>query len=887
MGKTTQWLAAVAQARECGFAVLSARASVGESTLAHAVLADLLSGMDSNLWSDLPLPQRRALDVILLRDNSCSAAPELRTTATAVLSAVQRLTEASPVLLAIDDLQWLDPASADILPFVTRRLSGPVGVLTTVRTDAGSSSATAELDLARVSEMQRITLAPLTLGALHEMLRQRLGRSFARPTLVRIHETSGGNPSYALELARAMDDTTGLDATILPSALVDVVRARVGSLDPDVQRALLATAALTSPTVALVAHALDAAPADVLGLLESAEDAGILRIDGNRVHFAHPLLARGVYSGASPAHRRRVHLSVAEGIVDPELRARHLALGSAVADPRLVRLLDSAAESARHRGAQATAAELLDLAVGLGGDTPTRRIRSAARHFAAGDVRHARAVLEQSMASFKPGVQRARALGVLAGIHLFDDSFAAAGELLRQGLAESTQLSTARVQMLIAQAFTHMNAGDVDAAVVSIDGAVAGARALRAAALLSQALGLRQVLALLRGDGLDESAMQQALGLDDPRTDTPIPFRATMNHVLLHAWSGQLDRARTELSALRRRCQERGDEHEQLYVGFRAAWIEIWRGDFLAASDLAREGSERAEQLGGDIPLAMAAATQASLDAYAGRVHDARRHGRVALEASRRCGCKPLSRAAIASLAFVESSLGDHAAVAALVEPLLEADAERPRATELATAAYLPDAAEALINLGRLDEAEVLIDRLERNGRRLDRPWMLAVGGRCRAMLCAALGDADAATESAERAMAHHERLPMPFERARTQLLLGQLHRRQRRKDRAAAALAAALDCFEALNTPLWAERARAELARVTPSVRNGAVLTPSERAVAELAGTGMNNRDVAASLYISPKTVEATLTRVYRKLNIRSRAELGRYTAQFDREAS
>jgi DNA-binding CsgD family transcriptional regulator len=164
---------------------------------------------------------------------------------------------------------------------------------------------------------------------------------------------------------------------------------------------------------------------------------------------------------------------------------------------------------------------------------------------------------------------------------------------------------------------------------------------------------------------------------------------------------------------------------------------------------------------------------------------------------------------------------------------------------------------------------------------------MLAVGGRCRAMLSAALGDADAATESAERAMAQHDRLPMPFERARTQLLLGQLHRRQRRKDGAATALAAALDCFEALNTPLWAERARAELARVTPSARNGAVLTPSERAVAELAGTGMNNRDVAASLYISPKTVEATLTRVYRKLNIRSRAELGRYTAQFDREAS
>jgi DNA-binding CsgD family transcriptional regulator len=827
------------------------------------------------------------LDVILLRDNSCGAQPELRTTATAVLSAVQRLTEASPVLLAVDDLQWLDPASANILPFVTRRLSGPVGVLTTVRTDAGSSCATAELDLARVSEMQRITVAPMTLGALHDMLRKRLGRSFSRPTLVRIHETSGGNPSYALELARAMDDPTTVDTAILPGALVDVVRTRAGSLDADVQEALLAAAAMSSPTVALVAHALDAAPADAIGLLERAEDAGIVRIDGHRVHFAHPLLARGVYSGASPAHRRRVHRRVAEGIVDPELRARHLALGSAIADPRLVRLLDSAAESARLRGAQATAAELLDLAVGLGGDTPTRRIRSAARHFAAGDVRRARTVLEQSMTCFKPGAPRARALGLLAGIHLFDDSFTAAGELLRQGLAESEQLSSARVQLLIAQAFTQVNTGDADAAVGSIDRAVADATTLRVAALLSQALGLRQVLALLRGDGLDESAMQRAVGLDDRRTDTPIPFRATMNHVLLQAWSGQLEPARADLSELRRRCQERGDEHEQLYIGFHGASIEIWRADFHAASELAREATERAEQLGGDIPLAMAAATQAWLDAYAGRVQDARRRGRAALEASRRCGCDALARSAIASLAFVESSLGEHSAVAALVEPLLEADAARPRATELATAAYLPDAAEALINLGRLDEAEVLIERLERNGRRLDRAWMLAVGGRCRAMLSAARGDTDTATEIVEQAMAHHDRLPMPFERARTQLLLGQLHRRQRRKHDAAEALDIALSSFEALNTPLWAERTRAELARATPTARNGAALTPSERAVAELAGTGMNNRDVAASLYISPKTVEATLTRVYRKLNIRSRAELGRYTAQFDKEAS
>ena len=886
IGKTTMWLAGISQARDCGFEVLSARTAVGECSLAHAALADLLSRVDSNIWSDLPLPQQRALDLILLQDNSCDTPPELRTAATAVLTVVQRLAETSPVLVAVDDLQWLDPASATVFSFVTRRLCGPVGVLATVRTKTPSSGVAAEMELCGVPDAHRTILQPMTLGSLHAMLSKRLGRYLPRPALVRIHDISGGNPFYALELAHAMDGATASDPSFLPGRLTDVVRSRIGSLAPDVQQALLAAAALSAPTVGLVAHGLDAATADVLGLLESAEDAGIVSIDGNRLRFTHPLVARGIYCGASPALRRQVHRSLADGIDDPELRARHLALGSVTADPRVVRLLDSAAASARRRGAQAMAAELLDLAVGLGGDAPRRRIRSAESHFAAGDVHGARAALEQSIAGLRAGA-RGDALRALGRVHLFDDSLFVAAELFDQGLAEPADHSPSRVQTLVAQAFTQLNTGNEHAASSNTEQAVTEASELGDGALLSQALGMRLVLAMLRGDGFDEASMQRALRLDEPGADTPMPFRATTNTALVAAWSGQLDRARFELGGLGRRCRERGEEHEQLYVGFHSSLVEVWRGDFCAASELVREVTERAQQLGGDVPSAMAAAVQAALDAYAGRVQDARLNGRAALELSRRCGSDSLSRSAIATLAFLESSLGNHAAVAALVEPLLQADDERPRATEIATAAYLPDAAEALINLGRFDEAEVLIGRLERNGRRLERPWMLAVGGRCRAKLSAAFGEVDPAIRAAEQAMTHHDQLPMPFERARTQLLLGQLQRRQRRKEPSVATLTAALDCFEALHTPLWADRARAELARANPGASTGTALTPSERAVAELAGAGMNNRDVAASLYISPKTVEASLTRVYRKLNIRSRAELGRYMCQLDQAAS
>ena len=198
--------------------------------------------------------------------------------------------------------------------------------------------------------------------------------------------------------------------------------------------------------------------------------------------------------------------------------------------------------------------------------------------------------------------------------------------------------------------------------------------------------------------------------------------------------------------------------------------------------------------------------------------------------------------------------------------------------TEIFAASIVPDAVEALTELGRPDEAEPRVDALELNGRRLDRPWMLAVGARCRATVLAARCDVGAAVRTAGCALTQHDRLAMPFERARTQLLLGRLIRRERSD--ATAALRDALAIFEQLGTPLWADRARAELAGAGRRARRPAQdgLTPPEQRVAELAASGLTNRDVAATLFISSKTVEATLARVYRKLAIRSRAELGRH---------
>jgi DNA-binding CsgD family transcriptional regulator len=267
----------------------------------------------------------------------------------------------------------------------------------------------------------------------------------------------------------------------------------------------------------------------------------------------------------------------------------------------------------------------------------------------------------------------------------------------------------------------------------------------------------------------------------------------------------------------------------------------------------------------------------ASLAAFAGRVEEARRSASEALEAADRCRSHNMRQWPILTLAFIEVSLGNHQAAIAIMEPLIAYLDAAPDAAEFIPAVFVPDAVEALISLGRLTEAEPLIDRLLRNGRKTNRPWMLAIGGRCQAMLLAARGESAKACDVACEAIVYHEQLPMPFERARTQLLVGQLQRRLRQTAAAAASFQEALATFEDLNIPLWANRARTELDRTNIGSRPSAALTPSEQRVAEMVASGMTIRDVASTLLVSPKTVETNLARVYRKLGIHSRAELGR----------
>jgi hypothetical protein len=305
IGKTTLWSAVVKQAVERGFRVLTARPAAAESVLAYASLADLLADVDAAAFVDLPYPQRRAIDRVLLRADADGEPTDQRAVAAGFLSIVQRLGEQSPVLLAIDDLQWLDESSVRVLAFAARRLAVPVGVLGAVRTDPDGARAASWLQLSQVDTVERITLCPLTLGALHVVISERLGRSFPRPTMVRIHQISGGNPFYGLELARAIaGGATDVNGS-LPSTLAGLVRAHIGSLDAELRAALLAAACLAEPTISLVSKAIDTDADRLVDILAVAEEEAIIGIEGDRLRFTHPLMAAGVYTEAKPGQRRK------------------------------------------------------------------------------------------------------------------------------------------------------------------------------------------------------------------------------------------------------------------------------------------------------------------------------------------------------------------------------------------------------------------------------------------------------------------------------------------------------------------------------------------------------------------------------------------------------
>jgi DNA-binding CsgD family transcriptional regulator len=893
MGKTTVWEEGCRRAREAGRTVLAARGAGAEVRLGYAALADLLADLDDATLAALPTPQRRALEAALLRGDTPGPPGDPRAVATALRSVLEALAAAGPVLLALDDLQWLDPSSADALRFAVRRLTGPVAVLLARREpdpgaglDPGAPSAPglpglaspapppAPFELRGSGAAERLVLAPLPPAAIEALLRARAG-SLSRTASRRIAEVAAGNPFIALELARTVDPSALAIPTELPAGLRELVDARLGVLDPPDRHVVLHAAMLTRPTVALVEAALE--DADVPAALAAAEGGAILRLDGARIAFSHPLLATGAYAAATGPERREAHRRIA-GVTSGEERARHLALASLTAEPDVIAALDAAAAAARERGASSDAAQLLELALRLGAADPERRQEAAERHLDAGDVARARELLEGLVEEQPPGGTRARALAALGTVHRLDDDLHGSRAFLERAAAEAEDPGLS-LAVSLELAFTCTQAADLGAGLPHADRAVVEAEALGAPGLLAPALAVRTMIHFLVGEGVDEDSLRRSLELEDPDARTPGVLRPTFIAGLVMAWTGRHEEAHEKIGRVRAEYRERGAESDIVMMTMHLGTLACARGDTEFGRALIEETIERADQLGSPSSRAIALANQVEVAAWVGEVGTARRAAAEALTLAEQIRSPVSEMFTRAALGRLELSLGDHAAAAAELLPGARM-AIAIGSGDPDTLPLIPDSLEALTALGRVEEATPVQAFQRRRADEIGRSTLLAVAARGDGQLAAAAGDLDAAEEALHRALDEHERLPLRFEVARTLLALGQVQRRRRRRAAARESLGRARELFEALGAVLWAARAAGELERIDTARSGDAGLTAAEERAAVLAAGGLTNREVAAELFVSPKTVEATLSRVYRKLGIRSRAELGGWLA-------
>jgi DNA-binding CsgD family transcriptional regulator len=870
IGKSTLWRRGVDLAAEGGLRVLAARPAEAERSHAHAALGDLLEEALDDVSDELPTPRLRALRVALLLEEPDPGRSSQRDVGIATRSAIELLADRGPLAIAIDDEQWLDGSSAAALRFAVRRLSAPVRLLVSRR--AGSSG---WVDGTLADEaVETLAVGPLSLGAIHRLVHARVGTSFPRIALRRVYETSGGNPFYAIELARALASADIGDPTQplpVPARLEELVQARLEGFGGTMREAL----ALAAAHPRLTPAQLDAAGYDH-GALEPAVEGNVIEVADRAVRFTHPLLASVLYQSLTIGERLRAHAVLAGLVDDPVDRARHLAVSTEAPDAAVAAVVERAAASANARGAPLLAAELAEHALRLSppearADADRRLGEAAHAHLDAGDVERSRTLAAELLARTPRGDGRAEALVLMAAIE--HEELPRAIPLLRQALREAGALPAL-------EASIHQK---LSGALRFTEGYAAAEEHARAAVVIAQGLdddGLAgaalSALAIVRFNRGGAEALQlaeQAYDLTRACADRRARLEAefALAHVLV--WSRDNDRARAVLAQMQREWVDRA-EYTTAMVAWYRSLVELHSGRVQLAAELAEHAREVSVQYARDeaespqnlFVLALVAAHEGALDRARGLAEQS-------LRLTETSGALLAGPSAV--LGLVDLWGGD---VPAAVVRFAGADRTAARAdqAEPATRWWCGEHVEALLVLDRVDDGVTLLADWEDGARRVGRAWVLAHAARCRGLVAAARGDVGGAEEQLDAAATRHDALGDPFAKARALLALGAVRRRARQKRPAREAIEAAAATFDEIGASGWAERARGELGRIGGRTRSDD-LTPAERRVAELVAEGRTNREVAATLFLAERTVETHLSHVYAKLGVRSRTELAR----------
>jgi ATP/maltotriose-dependent transcriptional regulator MalT len=855
--------------RAARFMVLRAPGLEAEADLPFAGLASLLRPILRFLGA-IPAPQATALEGALGLGPPGASDPF--TISAGTLSLLAAAAEDAPVLAVVDDVQWIDASSTQALVFAGRRLVAEGVVLVF----AAREDVPAVLDNARFSETY---LGGLDHEAARELL-SRIATDLSDEVAEQIIQTSGGNPLALIEIPRLLDTAQRIGSEPLPdplpvgNALEATYRARGGELSEDGRRALLVAAADGTGALAVVTAALRAL-GSTSAALEEAEATGLIAVNGE-VRFRHPLIRSALYHAATASERRAAHRAIAASIHDdPMRRAAHLARGAAAPDEEIATAIETAAKEARRRHAPSAAARAWEQSARLTLDPPgrIRRLVAAAEAYQlSGQLDRATAILDEAA----KGTTDSSLLGEIGVLRGRGEVFRGAPHQAHALLVEQARKVVGEEPGHAAALFTEaamagMVAGEAKLAVEAARRAFEIARETGGPEAVAATLTYANALVIVGGSAEASTYLERVAPLEsiDPMAGPPV----LQLEVGISSTLCQFDEARALGERLVAAGREASAPGLLPFPLSALADIDYRTGRWTIARAEAQESYVLASETGQSV-VSYARIMLARVEAAMGLDEDCQAHVGEALAIAERLGADAITFYADAVLGLLELGLGRFEQAVLYSERATTASRERG-VGEPALLMSAPDLVEAYERLGQREEAQAALEALEEEVQASGGVWGRAAAARVRGLLA----PDDEFELPFEEALVLYRNVALPFDEARTELCLGERRRRAGRRADARTPLRKAFSTFDRLGAKPWAERARMELRASGETLRAAPEaaekLTPQELQVAVVVSRGATNREAAAELFLSPKTIDFHLSRIYRKLGIRSRTQL------------
>ena len=876
VGKSAAARALVAERTRAGCRVLSAAPSQSEAGLPYVTLLDLLSNQLELAWQVLPDHLRQPLEVALLKASAPDTVRDELAVRLAVLHVLRRLAASGPVLLVVDDIQWVDPSSLEVLTFCARRLTEGVHMLATEQVADGDLPVMAE---ACPEPVLQLEVPPLAEADVLALLRNRLSSPLPVRTARRIFTASAGNPFMALELGRAVlrhpQGVSPNDPLPVSSRLKTLLGDRLADVTPATYELLLHAASSPRPTTSQLTQSIGRA-LDVE--LAEAEALGLIDVSSERLRFSHPLLREFVYAEATSAARRQAHAQLAAVVEEPVENATHRALATQEANTELAAAIEEAAVVAGGRGALGAAATLWRLAAertpAAEPDERARRLTSSADAAAAAGhlVESAEMAQLAVQAATRPETKVAALLLLVDAawpereqrLELLADAFAAASgddrlearvRIMRSHSAYfDRRLDDAHEDAMEAERLGRQ-AGDIE---VVVD-------ALSAAASAHIVRGGEQT-----ADTLLEQAAELSRGL--PLTKTVVQARQMA--AMRELFRGRTSEAIEAITALLEEVRAGGAVRWIASVLVSATAIYERSGHGAEALASGHEMYQLMQDIGDEPEVGLVVACRAEW--AGGTATMARELAEAAVEGVRLVGNDEWTGPALAGLGTVGVLTGDPQRAVEAFDAIGDS-VEAAMPYDPAIIPWHADYAEALVAAGRLEDAAALIAEIRERAETLDRGVVLIGLARSEALLIAKQGDPAAALELLEKTISTAGDHVYPLDLARCELTRGRVARQARRRSVARTAFLDAIEQFESYGAPAWREVAETELARLdVPSrSRQPSELTDNELQIVAMVRDGSTNREIAAALYLSVKAVESQLTRLYRRFGVANRTQL------------